>query len=786
MKQRLKGFLAVILTIIISIQIPLGNGSRTEVLAAETLRPDISLGTRVLETEAGDTWSIGDDLLYFGYNVYISGGEQFRILKHDGSRMLLDDNMVSNGTYTGATDWSASLIRSSLNTDASIIISDAHLGSECYLNEKTETPLILTTRHEEEANTGILDSYLCESPETSERVFVLSATEAATYYGNDAARVKSRRNGNTAAYWLRSAARSIDDVSTTQAMAVTAAGAINTESIDSTEQEVYVSPAFWINAESPDILFTSASNAKKDTLAQPSMVDNSIWHLTVIGDGVITMEQPQVTVTGTDASPLTITWQAQSVGLKEATQTYTRYSVLITDKPYTEEDAEIKWYGKVGDIDSMQLQFELPEDYLPTDYVYLLADYISINNTTEYATKPLELKTGIYQVEVDAANTYLTTTDAETQICYTESGYQDNFEAVYTVEEGYYLPEDYTVLEQDGITVTRLSDTQLKVSGTPEANVKVRLTPATQKTTPAEVLQSGSGVVTIDDWYYGGAASSPQVRSATNPTSGVVFEYKEAGAADTTYVTTQPTRVGNYVVRATFPATDTVAEAVAVAEFSIQYLPMPDKAYSLQGERGKRGYYTSNVKVVPAEGYLVAETLDGNYREALTLTASDTSRTIFLMKQSTGEKTAGATILSVLIDKDAPVISGVENGKLYYGDSYQVVVRDANLRQILLNGESVPITGPEMTLSLDANRGIEEYKIELQDAAGNETVCSFKIAAEWMKNGRIPTGELVRLQSDQAYTLENGTWQVSGDTTSYSGGSTFYVKTAGEYTFTKR
>ena len=43
-----------------------------------------------------------------------------------------------------------------------------------------------------------------------------------------------------------------------------------------------------------------------------------------------------------------------------------------------------------------------------------------------------------------------------------------------------------------------------------------------------------------------------------------------------------------------------------------------------------------------------------------------------------------------------------------------------------------------------------------------------------------------RKKVDRAYSFGDGTWQVEGDTTSYAGGRSFYVKKDGEYTFTKK
>ena len=58
-------------------------------------------------------------------------------------------------------------------------------------------------------------------------------------------------------------------------------------------------------------------------------------------------------------------------------------------------------------------------------------------------------------------------------------------DVVYTANDGYYFPEDYSVAEVSGIKVTRDSYTQITVSGTPSADATITLTAPTAKTTPA-------------------------------------------------------------------------------------------------------------------------------------------------------------------------------------------------------------------------------------------------------------------------------------------------------------
>ena len=57
-------------------------------------------------------------------------------------------------------------------------------------------------------------------------------------------------------------------------------------------------------------------------------------------------------------------------------------------------------------------------------------------------------------------------------------------DVVYTANEGYYFPTDYSVAKVNGISVTRNSYTQITVSGTPTADASITLAAPTAKTKP--------------------------------------------------------------------------------------------------------------------------------------------------------------------------------------------------------------------------------------------------------------------------------------------------------------
>lgn len=796
MRDRFRRFVAALLAVFMIFQFPAGDGSGigneiTQAFAA-TSAYNINLGTGVLQTGDGYQWSEAEgDTVYYGRGAAVanSGGMSYRILKNNGSSMLLDcaqtykyENHLSNYSEFGA--WESSVPKEDMNSD---------IGSKLQLRDD-EVSKLLDTVHPAENYTAE-DGTVYTSSAGADKVFMLSAEEIATYYADDSARAKG------GAYWLRSTGsnRELTDANTY----VAADGQIMTTGSGS----YAASPAFQIDSSISSVLFTSTADGKATGLQQPEQVTNQKWVLTLLTAGTLELADEEVAVsveadpsgdTDQTNTPAVFWSSAVTVENFEVADNPCQYSVLITDRAYTAANAKIKWYGRIKEIesgDAETIAFRLPSDYETTDHVYLLAEKDFKNSLAEiylsHATKPLEIDLGISRVAVDSEGTHLVTTDQEEQICYPKAGYQEKFEAVYTVEDGYYIPEDYAVEEQSGIQVTRLSSTQLKVSGIPTAPVvEIPLEAATKEEPeteePTTELQPGRGSVTMADYYYGGTAPAPELKSDTNGTAGVVVEYKKASEPDTAYTTKVPTQVGEYMIRATFPATESYAAVTAAAEFAIRYLPAPERAYSLNGTQGEKEYYTSSVTVVPAEGYLIADALDGDYAENLILTQDMEAGQIYLKKQATGEKTDGIAREAVLIDQKVPAITAVKDGETYYKDSVQVVISDKNLSRIQINDDNIVVKGTEMTFTLSSNHGSEDYQIIARDVAGNETKVSLTVAAPWMKKGIIPTGELIRLKSDRAYSFGDGTWQVEGDTTSYAGGRSFYVKKDGEYTFTKK
>lgn len=300
-----------------------------------------------------------------------------------------------------------------------------------------------------------------------------------------------------------------------------------------------------------------------------------------------------------------------------------------------------------------------------------------------------------------------------------------------------------------------------------------------------KVIVKGEGVASVEqgDVNYG-TKPDPKAETSTNTEKTAVIEYKEASSDDTAYSQTVPTAVGNYTVRATFAETEAYGEAVATTDFSIRYLETPEPPYTLVGTKGENGYYTSNVVVKPAKGYMISTELNGTYVESLTIQNSQ-SGTVFYLRNASGERTGALRLETIKIKKQTPKLS-LENGMTYYGDSQKLVIQDDYLSQVYVNGVLQNLDGTEFVLQLGSNNGKKKYEITAVDVAGNKKTILVTVAAAWMKTGIIPEGVLVNLETGNGYKLGNGNWKVAGDSTSYSGGTEFYVKKDGSYTFGKQ
>lgn len=363
-----------------------------------------------------------------------------------------------------------------------------------------------------------------------------------------------------------------------------------------------------------------------------------------------------------------------------------------------------------------------------------------------------------------------------------------NYNVSATVNSASVSVDEFSLAAGESATITVYPKTGL-AAGTYNESLEFNILGETNTVSldfTVKAKAKGTGTATMEDYYYGAKTANPVVSSDTNGVGNKTVQFKLYNAADSTYTSVVPTEVGDYTMRVVFAETATYSAVTVTDNFSVIYLPIPYNPYSIYGTKGQNNFYTTTVRLVPAEGYLVATELNGEYKEELYYNSSTYSEEIYFMDIETGAKTDALLISNMLIDTYVPAIADVEDGETYYVDDMDVWVRDANLKTVTVNEEDATLLGNSALLQLSSNGGITEYNIKAVDYAGHETTMTFTLASEWTKTGVIPSGQKVRLDSGVAYTLGEGSWQVSGDDTTYTGGSSFYVDGQVDYTFTQQ
>lgn len=292
----------------------------------------------------------------------------------------------------------------------------------------------------------------------------------------------------------------------------------------------------------------------------------------------------------------------------------------------------------------------------------------------------------------------------------------------------------------------------------------------------------GIGTVSVKD-IYEGQSLTVTYNSSTNGNSNVKVYYKKKSAADSTYTTTVPVEVGEYDVKVVFPENDYYLEVSAIAEFKILDANVP--AYTITGTRGKNGYYTSDVTVKAPYGYEVS-TNKNTFSESVVFTETTKGIGLYFKNKNTGVISKRIEIDDILIDKEGPSVKGAADKKTVYADSVEVEIADDNLTSVTLDGVKVNIQDGKALFTLESMGKKKTYEIVATDIAGNESVISVTVAAPWLENKVIPAGEKIILTPGEEYTLPEGSWKVSGDSTVYSGGMKFYVSGDAEVTFNKQ
>ena len=144
---------------------------------------------------------------------------------------------------------------------------------------------------------------------------------------------------------------------------------------------------------------------------------------------------------------------------------------------------------------------------------------------------------------------------------------------MYIVEDGYYLPDDYVnqiAGMQDGslngIRVTRVSDTNLRISGTPVSDAAIVLPAASKKMHVEFAVQTQQGLV------YNGQPQKGYT-GVTVVSGGYEGDYEvtyyESEAEDVKPLTQPPKDAGTYLMKVSVPESNTRYEGSTSVSFTI-------------------------------------------------------------------------------------------------------------------------------------------------------------------------------------------------------------------------
>lgn len=288
--------------------------------------------------------------------------------------------------------------------------------------------------------------------------------------------------------------------------------------------------------------------------------------------------------------------------------------------------------------------------------------------------------------------------------------------------------------------------------------------------------------VDSDTYQYDGNEWKPEISVLYNGKTLTSDDYSIAYPEDMISIGKKEIVVafkGNYTGSKSI--TGEIVEAPTEPEFVL-----PENPFVISGTKGENDYYISNVTLTAKDGYGVAFVKGGQYTNSVIYTESIDAGYIYMIDNKTGAKSDAIAVPGFKIDIAAPTVIGATNGNTIYADTINFTVLDDNLAKVTINDEEIEIVNNKIVVDLSSNLAKEDYNVVAKDEAGNTVELSFTVSAEWMKNSIIPENTNIRLLPQIAYKLAAGKWKMSGDSTTYSGGITFYIRQEGECTFSHK
>ena len=357
--------------------------------------------------------------VYFG--TYNGSPIKYRVLDSDTTTfskdnntktMLLDcDSLLFESKFDDSSnEWATSYLKRYLNSEKG---EGYDYSSEGFLTtaftSSEQSAIASSTKISVDSSDG--NEGICRwcqwTTLNDDKIFLLDVKEACnTSYGYskvDGAinRKKTGNNNDTTSWWLRSAVIPFNGIGIVRDEFFSFANRVPSES-----EKVYVSPDLNVNLSS--ILLSSATGVGKTSAItkdsdQINTIASNEWKLTLKDAGKTVNVTENKAVTKSADGVITVPYTYTDTATTDA-EKVNQISVMITDKAYTESDAQILYYGALQ-TDSINSgsgkgTFELPNGLdgktLGSDYhVYILAEHVNDTNATDYASEPVEI-TNIY------------------------------------------------------------------------------------------------------------------------------------------------------------------------------------------------------------------------------------------------------------------------------------------------------------------------------------------------------------------------------------------------------